>query len=393
MAHIERVRIEGLLGRTQPIELMLDRTVNVFFGENGCGKTTLLKILQSALSLDSELMLSLPVERAEVDIYSITDGRVITHVWDRKILRNQRELPLDFLHSLREGDISALERARYLNLRSSGSEWKVQQSKRSKDITRRSWSHCFLPTTRLYSIDSVRRPNEPRANTEDRLNEAFAEAVNNRWLVYYNQILKEVRNIQEEGLRAVLYHSLSISSDLPTGPTLNPEQAYQRVKKFLARQSPQDATLLGSVRMFASRYANDDALRRVVDNINNVESRIESSMAPIHRFTSTINNLFSRGKTLQTNESGLAIVLDDGKLITPAFLSSGEKHLLMILLQSMTAEQNSVIIDEPELSMHIDWQHALTETIHRLNPSCQLIVASHSPEIMANVPDEMIFRI
>lgn len=393
MAHIERIRLDGLLGRTEPVEILLDRTVNVFFGENGCGKTTLLKILQCALSLDSESMLTLPIERAEVDIYSMSDKRTVPHIWDRKAAKPQRDLPLDMVLTFRDSEMSDFERARYFAMHSNAPEWRVQSQKKNKETPRRPWAHSFLPTTRLYTNDLLRRPADSRGNPEARLNESFAEAVNKRWLVYYNQILKEVRSIQEEGLRAVLYHSLSISTEAPAGPILNPEQAYQQVRKFLARQSASDASLLGSVRTFASRYASDEALRRVVDNINNVESRIELSMAPIRRFASTIDSLFSRGKKLQTSESGLSVTLADGKLISPAQLSSGEKHLLLILLQSMTAEQNSVIVDEPELSMHIDWQHCLTETIHRLNPHCQLILASHSPEVMANVPDHKIFRI
>lgn len=391
MAHIVRIKIEGLLGRSEPIELNLDRTVNVFFGENGCGKTTLLKILQSALMLDGSLMASLPVERAEVDIYSVTDGRVIPYVWDRKSQKNQRTLPLEFMNLMSENE--SFDKLRHYVSQLPALEWKVAASKKSKETTLSSWSHCFLPTTRLYSSDPTRRPNDPRANPEDRLNEAFAEAVNKRWLSYYNQILKEVRTIQEQGLRAVLYHSLSLSSDRPLGPTLNPEQAYRSVKKFLERQSTNDTNLLGSKKDFANRYASEEALRKVVDNINNVESRIESSMVPIHRFTDTVDRLFSRDKKLKTTDGGLAVALANGKLITPALLSSGEKHLLIILLHSMTAAGNSVIIDEPELSMHIDWQHSLTETINQLNPNCQLILASHSPEIMANVPDAKIFRI
>jgi ABC-type lipoprotein export system ATPase subunit len=393
MAHITRIRIEGLLGRDRPIEMPLDRTVNIFFGENGCGKTTLLKILQSALSQDGDAMIGLPVERAEVDIYSVTDQKVIPHVWDRKHIGRQHEIPPELRRVLREQDLTAVEQARYFSLRDSTSEWKIVGSKKNKDPRRRSWAHYFLPTTRLYNTDANRRGVEPRTNTEDRLNEAFAESVNRRWLLYYTQILQEVRSIQEEGLRAVLYHSLSLASDAPTGPTINPGQAYERVKKFLVRQSAQDGGLLGSIKVFAERYAKDEALRRVVDNINNVESRIEASMAPIQKFTGTIDSLFSRNKRLQTLDNSLAVALEDGKIITPAQLSSGEKHLLVILLHAMTADQNSVIIDEPELSMHIDWQHALTETIVRLNPHCQLILASHSPEIMANVPDEKIFRI
>ena len=372
--------------------MSLDRTVNVFFGEHGCGKTTLLKILQSALSQDGDAMIGLPVERAEVDIYSVTDQKVIPHVWDRKNTGRQNDLPLEMLRTFRDSDLTTFEREQYLSLRNSASEWKIVGTRKNKEPKKR-WAHCFLPTTRLYNTDPTRRGVEQRTNTEDRLNEAFAESVNKRWLLYYTQILQEVRNIQEEGLRAVLYHSLSLNSDAPVGPTLNPVQAYDRVKKFLARQSAQDVGLLGSTKVFAGRYATDEALRRVVNNINNVESRIEASMAPIQKFTGTIDSLFSRNKRLQTLDNGLAVALEDGKIITPAQLSSGEKHLLVILLNAMTANENSVIIDEPELSMHIDWQHALTEAIVRLNPRCQVILASHSPEIMANVPDEKIFRI
>ena len=46
MAHITDIRIEGLLGRSDPVHLQLNRGVNVFFGENGCWKTTLLKVLE-----------------------------------------------------------------------------------------------------------------------------------------------------------------------------------------------------------------------------------------------------------------------------------------------------------------------------------------------------------
>jgi predicted ATP-dependent endonuclease of OLD family len=206
-------------------------------------------------------------------------------------------------------------------------------------------------------------------------------------------VLKEVKKVQEEGLRAALYHSLAIETEASSHPILNPNQAYDRVKKFLARQSKSDAASLGPIESFISRYKGDDSLRKVVDNINNVEERIEQSMAPIQKFSETINNLFSRGKKLQTNENGLSVKLDDGAYISPALLSSGEKHLVAILLQAMTIDENSIIIDEPELSMHIDWQHTLADTIIALNPACQLIVASHSPEIMANIPDSKIFKI
>jgi energy-coupling factor transporter ATP-binding protein EcfA2 len=184
MAHITKLVIEGLLGRKEPIEVNLDRTVNVFFGENGCGKTTLLKILRSALAQDGEAMISLPVERAEVDIFSVTDQRIFSYVWDRKNSRSKNDVSAEQQRLVFGGELTSFERARYLSLRSSESNWKVIGSKKPKDIYRRTWSHYFLPTTRIYSTDSSRRTPEQRLSVDDQLNEAFAESVNKRWLLY-----------------------------------------------------------------------------------------------------------------------------------------------------------------------------------------------------------------
>lgn len=393
MAHIVRFKIDGLLGRLNPIEFSLDRSVNIFFGENGCGKTTLLKILQSAMSLDGEAMIPLAVDRAEVDIYSINEEKVFSHVWDRKSKKGASDNTHQMLIAIEGLNISLAEKSRLMHMRGGSIEWKISNSKRSKNSLPAGWSHAYLPTTRLYNFDAGRRPSESRSTSEDRLNESFADLVNKRWLTYYAQVLKEVKKVQEEGLRAALYHSLAINTEASSRPILNPNQAYDRVKKFLARQSQSDAASLGPIESFISRYEGDESLRKVVDNINNVEERIEYSMAPIHSFSETINKLFSRGKKLQTNENGLSVKLNDGSFISPALLSSGEKHLVAILLQAMTIGENSIIIDEPELSMHIDWQNTLADTIIALNPACQLIVASHSPEIMANIPDNKIFKI
>jgi predicted ATP-dependent endonuclease of OLD family len=99
MAHITEIKIEGLLGREQPIHLKLNRGLNIFFGENGCGKTTLLKVLDAALSRDGAAMHRLPVTKAIVDIYSIDDDKTYRHTWERRDqvrLHPRLEYSLDF---------------------------------------------------------------------------------------------------------------------------------------------------------------------------------------------------------------------------------------------------------------------------------------------------------
>lgn len=75
-------------------------------------------------------------------------------------------------------------------------------------------------------------------------------------------------------------------------------------------------------------------------------------------------------------------------------LSSGEKQLLLILTTVFLQEEkpNILIMDEPEVSLHISWQDQLIKLIRKLNPNCQLIVATHSPNIFANGwEDKIVF--
>ena len=64
-------------------------------------------------------------------------------------------------------------------------------------------------------------------------------------------------------------------------------------------------------------------------------------------------------------------------------LSSGEKQLLILLTQTLLQEKQPFIYiaDEPELSLHIEWQHKIISAIKELNPNVQIIAATHSPEI------------
>jgi len=144
---------------------------------------------------------------------------------------------------------------------------------------------------------------------------------------------------------------------------------------------------------FDAQFAGDPRVRRVVNDINLVESRIEDAMSPLLRMSSLLSSLYSQGKTVRVNERGINVLLADNTELNLDLLSSGEKHVLRVLVDALFAQENSLIIDEPELSLHVDWQRSLISHIRTINPNAQLIVATHSPEIMADVPDENVFRL
>ena len=89
---------------------------------------------------------------------------------------------------------------------------------------------------------------------------------------------------------------------------------------------------------------------------------------------------------------GMQVITEDK--IQLEQLSSGEKQILLILTTVFLQEEkpNVLLMDEPEISLHIGWQDKLIEKLRLLNPQCQLILTTHSPNIFVNGwEDKIIF--
>ena len=71
-------------------------------------------------------------------------------------------------------------------------------------------------------------------------------------------------------------------------------------------------------------------------------------------------------------------------------LSSGEKQMLSFLCYNAFSENTPIFIDEPELSLHVDWQRLLLPTLLEQGTGNQFFIATHSPFIYAKYPDKEI---
>lgn len=114
------------------------------------------------------------------------------------------------------------------------------------------------------------------------------------------------------------------------------------------------------------------------------KATFEEAFAQKSYLFETLNRLFSStGKTVDEQEGELEFLIDGTERIHRNDLSSGEKQLLVILLTVLFQEGKPAILlmDEPEISLHLRWQYELIEIIRTLNPNCQVIIATHSPSI------------
>ncbi len=105
---------------------------------------------------------------------------------------------------------------------------------------------------------------------------------------------------------------------------------------------------------------------------------------PKKLFQDMLDNLFNdTGKTIVRTENEIRF-LQMGEVLVPYQLSAGEKQMLAILL-TMLVEDNlpyMLFMDEPEISLHFEWQKQLIGLILKLNPNVQLIMTTHSPAVV-----------
>ena len=129
---------------------------------------------------------------------------------------------------------------------------------------------------------------------------------------------------------------------------------------------------------------------RIIDVLQSGEPdaavRAQAISEPNTRFQDIIDDLFTEtGKKIVRTENEIRFT-QVGETLFPYNLSSGEKQILAILL-TVLVEDNLpyvLLMDEPEVSLHVEWQKRLIDLIMELNPNVQVILTTHSPAVIMN---------
>lgn len=122
----------------------------------------------------------------------------------------------------------------------------------------------------------------------------------------------------------------------------------------------------------------------VIDDIGKLERSKNEKLQWVTDFEKTVNG-FLNNKIFSFNSTGgFKFKCSNNKELAYRDLSSGEKHMIAILGRvALSPRTGSIFVaDEPELSLHLEWQRKIIPSINKLNPNMQVIVATHSPAII-----------
>lgn len=114
---------------------------------------------------------------------------------------------------------------------------------------------------------------------------------------------------------------------------------------------------------------------------------LQSLRDVMDNFVSLLARFYSHKRVAVHLEKGLSIEADSGRDLRPSALSSGEKQLLLLLCNAISARKKNTIlmIDEPEISLNVMWQRELIPALLTCmeGTSFQIIIATHSVELLS----------
>ena len=124
-----------------------------------------------------------------------------------------------------------------------------------------------------------------------------------------------------------------------------------------------------------------DLFTRQVPNAHVLANEIAQEK---QHFMDIVDDLFKdTGKTICRDRN--EIFFNSVDEVIPSYkLSSGEKQMLIILLSVLVQNRKPCVLfmDEPEVSLHIEWQQKLVGLVRDLNPNVQVILTTHSPAVI-----------
>ena len=116
-------------------------------------------------------------------------------------------------------------------------------------------------------------------------------------------------------------------------------------------------------------------------------SRFDEVFAKIDLFRKILNARFLN-KKLTISQTGFGILTADGSQLDPALLSSGEQHEIVLLYELLFRVRNNslILIDEPEISLHVAWQEAFLQDLGQMAQLSKFdaLIATHSPQIISD---------
>ena len=431
---IRQVSVSGLFGIfDHVVPMRTAERITIIHGPNGFGKTSLLRMLNALFSSRYRDLVNIPFRQFAVEFdngHSVvirdapeqlqleTEGphradqqrRLIAQlVVDGRVVDDS---PLGMIARRRSIPAGAVERTLPFLSRVRPDAWRNRQTnellttdqvlERFPDLiqrfeaeTEKQWLKDLRGQIKILFIESQRLMQPSRARTEEQ--QAMEPSVER----YARELAESIR------LNLAHYAALSQSldrtfpmrlikelrSDESTDSDISIEELRLKFSELEAKRVwLRDAGLLAKEE--DTQYELPEQLESSTKKVLAVYVKdVERKLSVFDKFAERIdlmkqiiNDHFLYKSMLVSKENGFTFRTDAGKVLNSSSLSTGEQHELVLLSELLfhVEQRTLVMIDEPEISLHVAWQEQFLRdlsTITRLT-NVDILIATHSPQII-----------
>ncbi len=424
------MRIKRFIGKKIYGFLDLDVSFNddlsFLHGKNGTGKTTVLKLIYYLTNpslldlyiirfLEVKLILEIEDRLYEIAAKKIEEYKMVLQVVEITHGRvNRRELIIDppSYKSNRAIYRDTEEMEEYIN-----SVMNREERNDTLLFLNNIQSILFLGLDRMQKLSkSVNRRRRLKNSLID-TDESMRESLENIYMQYKTS-KKEEEKILEEFRKEIIFHSFETLTDSTSEVEVSLDQLKEALKDrdnirdtfgmlsdprltesldhfFDAVQSYVDISINSEDDLNFYRVIYFTEMNKLVDLhriVTSYQKDIEQPLRKFSHFEMLMNQFFAdSGKELKIDFGEVRLFNNGSVSSSTKSLSSGERQLFLIFSKVFFASSSEVlIIDEPELSLHPTWQKMFVKKLRNTCNNMQLIMATHSPEIVARNIEKII---
>lgn len=353
---IKTLKVSGLNGKID-FETEFNPDINLLTGKNGSGKTTILKLIWYLNAAHIyHLLTEINFQGIELQI----DGTTINV---KRTDNQKKERGFSYEFQIEPGNRSFSVQERQLR----EIEFRHPSMFGHANILREiSKPTIFSPTFRRieggFSMDSMR--NSEIFGNRNNIKEALVEL--SQRLSLRNQ--RFVASISTDDLVQLVTTEFASKTD-----------------RFNKLQKDTSDTIINKIKT-RKQESDSDVLSSIQSEIESLESERSEYFKPFTILSDLISNIFQHKGIILNNLT----IGDISNSIASEKLSAGEKQMLSFICYNTFTKNTSIFIDEPELSLHPDWQRILLPTLLRQGNNNQFFMATHSPFIYSKFSDKEI---
>lgn len=366
---IKRLEVSNFLERDVDVVLDFNEDINIITGYNGSGKTNLLKIIWYTIS---------------GNIYNLLEE---VHFSRIKLITSEYEVQIEKLNHVTCLGYFKNEHG-VLECRDRGEEDFLIESEHEdardqfKALLRSHGKSLFFPTFRRLEGGFA---TTKRAQTRNWFQNArptgdLAEAmagVSRKLTEAEHLFVTSISTIDISELLLKQYNEMSEEASVRQAEMSN--EVIEKIRVFKLDTAEEDPQNVGVAAL--------GVLESIQVLVRNADYRREEIMAPLIAVQKLVSKIF-KSKSISMNRR---VTFGDAvNAINSELLSAGEKQMLGFICYNAFNDNIPIIIDEPELSLHVDWQRILFPTLISQGKKNQFIIATHSPFIYGKYPEKEI---